>query len=190
MQTVHGNMFKPVVLVFAGPNGSGKTTITRKFPRHGVYVNADDLKVEYSLTDIEAAQQAEALKNKLVENKADFTFETVLSTDRNLLLLQRAKENGYEVHCIYILTCNADINVARVRARVRDGGHDVPEEKIRSRYVKALELLPRIIDTCDKILIYDNSVMPSLIFNKNENVVEYHPTEIWPVEKLKKLLKH
>ena len=184
-----GNMSKPVVLVFAGPNGSGKSTIAGKMQHHGVYVNADDLKAEYSITDIEAAQQAEALRNKLVENKADFTFETVLSTDRNLLLLQKAKENGYEIQCIYVLTCNADINIARVRGRVRDGGHDVPEEKIRSRYVKALELLPKIIDICDKILIYDNSVMPSLIFKKDENVIEYHPTEIWPVGKLKKLLK-
>ena len=181
-------MFKPVVLVFAGPNGSGKTTITRQFPRHGVYINADDLKAEYSLADTEAARQAEALRNKLVEKKADFSFETVLSTERNLLLLQRAKENGYEVHCIYILTCNADINVARVRGRIRDGGHDVPEEKIRSRYVKALKLLPKIIEVCDKILIYDNSVMPSLLFKKDENVNDYYPTEIWPVEKLKKLL--
>ena len=186
---VPGNMSKPVVLVFAGPNGSGKSTIAGKMQHHGVYVNADDLKAEYSITDIEAAQQAEALRNKLVENKADFTFETVLSTDRNLLLLQKAKENGYEIQCIYVLTCNADINIARVRGRVRDGGHDVPEEKIRSRYVKALELLPKIIDVCDKILIYDNSIMPSLVFKKDENVKDYFPTEIWPIEKLKKLLK-
>jgi len=55
----HGNMSKPVVLVFAGPNGSGKTTITKLMPHYGVYVNADDLKKEYALTDLEAAQKAE-----------------------------------------------------------------------------------------------------------------------------------
>jgi predicted ABC-type ATPase len=137
----------------------------------------------------EAAQKAEALRNKLVEKKADFTFETVLSTGRNLLLLRKAKEYGYEVQCIYVLTCNADINVARVRGRVRKGGHDVPEGKIRSRYVKALELLPQIIDVCDKILIYDNSNMPLLIFKKDEDGNSYFPTEIWPINKLKDLLK-
>ena len=183
-------MSNPVVMVFAGPNGSGKSTITRLMSLNGVYINADDLKKEYALTDIEAAEKAEALRNKLVENKADFTFETVLSTERNLLLLQKAKKNGYEVHCIYVLTCNADINIARVKVRVLEGGHDVPEGKIRSRYFKALELLPQIINVCDKILIYDNSVMPFLIFKKDDDGSEYYPSYIWPMEKLKELVKH
>ena len=189
LQTAHGNMSKPVVLVFAGPNGSGKSTITRLMHHYGVYVNADDLKKEYALTDIEAAQTVETLRNNLLKKKADFTFETVLSTERNLHLMQKAKESGYEVQCIYVLTCSADINVARVRGRILEGGHDVPENKIRSRYVKALELLPKIIDVCDKMLIYDNSIMPFLIFKKDEDGYEYYPTEIWPLKKLKKLLK-
>jgi predicted ABC-type ATPase len=182
-------MSKPKVLVFAGPNGSGKSTITAQMPYYGVYINADDLKREYGLTDLEAAQKAEALRNKLVEEKTDFSFETVLSTERNLLLLQKAKEKGYEVQCIYVLTCKADINVARVRGRVREGGHDVPEDKIRSRYIKALKLLPQMVDVCDKILIFDNSIMPFLVFKKDEEGNYYFPTEIWPIEKLKELLK-
>jgi len=105
-----------------------------------------------------------------------------------LLLLRKAKESGYEVQCIYVLTCNADINVARVRGRVREGGHDVPEGKIRSRYEKALKLLPQIIDVCDKIVIYDNSIMPSLVFKKDKDGNDCFPTGIWPIEKLKRLL--
>ena len=159
---VHENMSKPLVLVFAGPNGSGKSTITKLLPQCGVYVNADDLKKEYSLTD----------------------------TERNLLLLRKAKENGYEIYCIYVLTCHADINVARVRSRVCEGGHDVAEDKIRSRYIKALELLPQIINVCDKILVYDNSTVPLLIFKKDEEGNNYFPTDLWSVEKLKDLLKH
>ena len=185
----HGNMSRPTVLAFAGPNGSGKSTITAQMPHYGVYINSDDLKKEYGLTELEAAQKAEALRNKLVEEKSDFSFETVLSTERNLLLLQKARERGYEVQCIYVLTCKADINVARVRGRVLEGGHDVPEDKIRSRYIKALKLLPQIIDVCDRILIYDNSVMPFLVFKKDEEGNAYFPTEIWPIEKLKELLK-
>ena len=185
----HGNMSRPIVLVFAGPNGSGKSTVARFIPHHGVYVNADDLKTEYALTDIEAAQKAEMLRNKLVKKKSDITFETVLSTKRNYLLLQKARKNSYEIQCIYVLTCNADINIARVRGRVREGGHDVPENKIRSRYVKALKLLPQIIDICDKMLIFDNSIMPSLVFKKDESGINYFPTDIWPIEKLHKLLQ-
>lgn len=182
-------MSEPIVLVIAGPNGSGKSTITRLIPCHGVYINADDLKMEYNLTDLEAAEKAEALRNKLVEIKANFTFETVLSTERNLLLLHKAKENDYKVECIYVLTCNADINLARVRGRVSEGGHNVPENKIRNRYFKALELLPQIINVCDRILIYDNSVMPFLVFKKTEIDYEYFPSKIWPIDKLKELLK-
>ncbi|MCL2879172.1 MAG: zeta toxin family protein [Treponema sp.] len=183
-------MSEPMVLAIAGPNGSGKTTIKNQITQYGVYINADDLKDEYGLTDLEAAQKAEALRNKLVENKADFTFETVLSTDRNLILLQKAKEAGYQIHCIYVLTCNPEINVLRVQSRVSEGGHCVPEDKIRSRYDKALKLLPGLINICDRIFVYDNSVIPSLIYKKDENGSRFFPTEIWPIEKLNKLFRN
>jgi len=179
---------KPVVLVFAGPNGSGKSTVTRGMKLFGTYVNADDMKKDYGLTDLEAAQQAEALRNGLLEKRADFSFETVLSTERNLLLLERAKADGYEIQCVYVLTCNASINVARVKARYAAGGHDVPEDKVRIRYHRALALLPRLVALCDKLLIYDNSDMPKLIFCKHDASKELFFNHIWTEEKLKALL--
>jgi len=186
-------MYKPTVLAFAGPNGSGKSTVTKNLAIYGEYVNADDLKKNHGLTDIEAAQKAEALRNGLLEKKVDFTFETVMSTERNLLLLQKARRNGYRVLCVYVLTHKADINVARVKARVRAGGHNVPEDKIRSRYRKALELLPQLIDVCDEIIIYDNSEKPVPIFQKEKDSFSgmgvISPTKNWPVEKLEELLK-
>jgi predicted ABC-type ATPase len=54
-------MPKPIILVFAVPNGSGKITITAQMPYYGMYINADDLKKEYGLTDLEAARKAETL---------------------------------------------------------------------------------------------------------------------------------
>jgi predicted ABC-type ATPase len=179
---------QPIILAFAGPNGSGKTTVTRNLPAVGTYVNADDLKREYALTDLEAAQQAEALREKLLGEGLDFSFETVLSTERNLLLLERAKSCGYEVRCIYVLTCDESINVARVRTRHAFGGHDVPEGKIRARYHRALALLPRLIGVCDKILVYDNSDKPSLIFSKESGCLKCFPNSFWPETELKKLL--
>lgn len=177
----------PVVLVFAGPNGSGKTTVTRGLSVFGTYINADDLKKEYELTDLEAAAHAEALRNTLLDGGKDFSFETVMSTERNLLLLKKAKAQGYEVQCVYVLTCNENINVARVRARRASGGHDVPEDKIRARYHRALALLPRLIDICDKILIYDNSDKPSLIMSKAGSYIEIFPNKNWSESALKKL---
>lgn len=179
---------KPVVLAFAGPNGSGKTTLTRGLPVFGTYINADDLKKEYDITDLEAAQHAESLRNQLLNSSADFSFETVLSTENNLLLLQKAKALGYEVQCVYVLTCDENINVARVRARHAAGGHDVPEAKIRARYHRALALLPQLIHVCDKVLVYDNTDTPSLIFSKKNAYSEVFPNSHWSESALRKLL--
>ena len=179
---------KPIVLAFAGPNGSGKTTITRNLTPLGTYVNADDIKAEYGISNLEAAQQAELLRNTLLDKRQDFSFETVLSTERNLLLLEKAKEIGYEVQCIYVLTCDENINVARVRARYAAGGHDVPEDKIRLRYHRALALIPRLLATCDKVLIYDNSVTPTLIFRKEDTDSAIYPSDLWSDGDIRRLV--
>ena len=119
----------PEIIVFAGPNGSGKSTITKLAKVIEPYINADDIKRASQCTDLEAAVKAEELREKFVSLKKGFTFETVLSTDRNLRLLQRAKEKGFFIRCIYVLTANPAVNVARVKTRVANGGHDVPREK-------------------------------------------------------------
>jgi len=179
---------KPIVLVFAGPNGSGKTTVTKKLPIVGTYVNADDIKKEYDLSDLEAAQQAESLRNALLEKQVDFSFETVLSTERNLVLLERAKERGYEVQCVYVLTCDENINVARVKSRHAGGGHDVPEDKIRTRYHRALALLPRLLKICDTLLIYDNTDVPALIVSKDGIGTNVYPNNFWSEQRLWKII--
>lgn len=83
---------------------------------------------------MEAAVFATERRMSLVKEHADFTFETVLSTKRNFELLQMAKSEGYFIRCIYILTTDKEINVSRVHARVLNGGHSVPDDKIRVRY--------------------------------------------------------
>ena len=177
----------PEVIVFAGPNGSGKTTITGMAKTVGEYINADDIKRTTLCTDIEAAQKAEELREKMISEKRDFTFETVLSTDRNLLLLKKAKEQGYFVRCIYVLTANADNNVARVSARQAIGGHGVPEDKIRSRYSKALALIPQLVEVCDILHVYDNTKEPFRIFKKRKDVYFHWENKYWNFEKISDL---
>ena len=82
----------PEIIIFAGPNGSGKTTITRMARTIGVYINADDIKRSSLCSDLEAAVKAEELREEMIEKGEDFTFETVLSTDRNLKLLKKLKK--------------------------------------------------------------------------------------------------
>ena len=178
---------KPEVMVFAGPNGSGKSTITRMARTVGVYINADDIKRSTLCTDLEAAITAEKLRNSAVDNHDDFTFETVLSTERNLDLLKRAKQEGYFLRCIYVLTANANINIARVSARVSTGGHGVPVDKIRTRYGRALKLLPEIINVCDIVHIYDNSVEPFRIFKKRKDIYFKWENQFWSSKDIEKL---
>jgi predicted ABC-type ATPase len=87
-----------------------------------------------------------------------------------------------------VLTCDENINVARVRARHASGGHDVPEDKIRIRYHRALALIPKLIGVCDKFLLYDNSETPTLIFRKENTDALIFPNGLWSEVKLEKLL--
>ena len=178
---------KPEIIVFAGPNGSGKSTITKMANIIEPYINADDIKKANYCTDIEAAVMADEKRNALIDDNESFTFETVLSTDRNLKLLKRAKEKGYFIRCIYVLTANPQINVNRVFIRTQSGGHNVPKEKILSRYTKALKLIPQLIEICDVCHIYDNSNEPERIFKKRKNEFFCWENSFWKKDDIKRL---
>lgn len=175
-------MKKPEIIVFAGPNGSGKSTLTEILRPQGVlYINADDIQRVLGCDNLEAAKLAEARRESCLTAGQNFCFETVLSTDRNLKLLHRAKEAGFFIRCYYVLTVSPCINVARVSGRVSAGGHDVPADKIVSRYHKALNLIPELIPVCDICHIYDNSLNePYRIFKKRKDQYWYCPQrQLW-----------
>ncbi|MBQ9609078.1 MAG: zeta toxin family protein [Lachnospiraceae bacterium] len=178
---------QPEIIVFAGPNGSGKSTITRMAKTVGVYINADDIKSASLCSDMEAALKAEELRESMLAKGEDFTFETVLSTDRNLKLLKKAKDKGYFIRGIYVLTSNADVNVIRVNVRESLGGHGVPEEKIRIRYDRALKLIPQLVDVCDILHIYDNTNSPFRIFKKRKDVYFCWENKYWKKTDIEKL---
>ena len=112
----------------------------------------------------------------------------MLSTERNLKLLEKAKGAGYFIRCYYILTSDPTINVWRVRSRVESGGHDVPEEKIIARYDRALSLIKDLVKVCDVCHIYDNSgTKPFRIFKKRKDEVFYDECSDWSFEDIRLL---
>jgi predicted ABC-type ATPase len=159
----------PVLLVIAGPNGGGKTTVTvklrsEKWSDDVEYLNPDDVARERfgdwnsPQASLEAARWTSARREALLTQRAGIAFETVFSTDEKLDFVVRAKAAGYFVRLFFVGTTDPRINAARVAGRVMQGGHTVPIEKIVSRYGKSLANLPPAIRVADRVYIYDNSV--------------------------------
>lgn len=97
------------------------------------------------------------LGNELISSGKKFSLETVMSHHSKIDFLDLAKNNGYKNYLYYMSTESADINVDRVTLRVKDKGHYVEEEKIRSRYVRSMDLLYDATTRCYRSFIFDNS---------------------------------
>jgi predicted ABC-type ATPase len=97
------------------------------------------------------------LRKRLVQKKATFTFETVMSHISKVDLLKTAQQSGYRTYLYYVATDDPAINVSRVRNRVRLGGHPVPEDRIVPRYHRSLDLLIDAIRHANRAYIFDNS---------------------------------
>ena len=179
----------PIVLVFAGPNGSGKSTVTKGFDIIGEYINADEIKKQRNCSDLEAAQFATALREDAVKNKRDFTSETVLSSSRNVELLKNAKAAGYRIEVVFVLTADPQINVSRVAQRVKNGGHDVPKDKIISRYHKSLDNISVMLKISDIMWVVDNSTEKAeLIIYSKDDEISINATSLWSADKISRLI--
>ena len=160
---------KPVLIVIAGPNGSGKTTITSKILRHewlegAVYVNPDQVAQDrfgdWNSPEavLQAAQYCEEQREECLRNQQSLIFETVLSTDGKVDFIRRAHETGYFIRIFFVSTAHPTINASRIAQRVMEGGHDVPITKIISRYQKSILNCKRVAAIADRVYVYDNSV--------------------------------
>ncbi len=104
-----------------------------------------------------AAVAVDFIQQKLLEKGVSFTFETVMSHPSKVDLLEQAQRLGYRTYLYYVATEDPAINISRVRNRVQQGGHDVPEDRIRSRYHGSLDLLNAAIRHTNRAYIFDNS---------------------------------
>lgn len=171
------NEKKPTLCIVAGPNGSGKTTTTiqlleNEWAADSVYINPDNIAQE-TFGDwnspeavLKAAQHSTELRYKCLEEKKNFVFETVFSSDEKLDFVRKAKEAGFFIRFFFVCTEKPSINVLRVTNRFLTGGHEVPISKIVTRYYKSLANAAIAISMVDRAYIYDNSVenqLPKLI---------------------------
>jgi predicted ABC-type ATPase len=152
---------RPIVVAIAGPNGAGKTTF---FHSHlaaaGIrFVNADVIARELGLAPYEAAQVADALRRELLKRGESFVFETVFSdpVGDKVAFLEEAARQGHGVVVCYIGVAGPDQSTERVAMRVSQGGHDVPDDKLRSRFHRTLDNLRLAIRRLPHVLVYDNS---------------------------------
>lgn len=212
----------PRMRMFAGPNGSGKTTVQRDIAQQfgqdflGVLVNPDDLEAtirrrgqldlgpfgisaddrevrdaftsssflkQHNLAEAAACLRcdgraidfsglamnsyyasvlADFLRRKLLAGAVSFTFETVMSERGKVDLLGEAQRLGFRTYLYYVATEDPEINVSRVALRVTQGGHDVPKDKIVSRYHRSLSLLGEAARQADRAYFFDTSEPESL----------------------------
>ncbi|MDB5122380.1 MAG: putative ABC-type ATPase [Mucilaginibacter sp.] len=100
---------------------------------------------------------ADFLRKKLLAERKRFSFETVFSHESKLEIMQQARDAGYKVYLYFVCTESPKINVFRVEARTKKGGHNVPEDKIVTRYYRALELLHDAAQLAYQAYFFDNS---------------------------------
>lgn len=104
-----------------------------------------------------ASVVSEEIRKRLMDLRKSFTFETVMSHESKPALLETAQDLGYRTYLYFVATEDPDINVSRVAYRVSQNGHDVPADKIISRYERSLNLLLSAIRASDRAFLFDNS---------------------------------
>ena len=157
----------PNLIVLAGPNGAGKSTTAPALLRDllGVseFVNADTIAQGLSgfapeSSAIAAGRAMLARLDQLASARADFAFETTLASRTFAPWIAKLRTSGYRIHLVFLWLPSADLAVARVRDRVRAGGHDVPELTVRRRYDRGLRNFSGLYKAlADRWIVYDNS---------------------------------
>ncbi len=183
---------KPKLIVIAGPNGSGKTSLTSQILKHKwiedcVYINPDNIAQE-EFGDwnnfesvLKAAKLATLMREECLEKGESLIFETVLSATDKIDFIERALDLGYFVRLFFVGTNHPSINASRIVHRVLEGGHDVPITKIVSRYYKSIINCGFLSKYVDRLYVYDNSedyVSPKLLFRTKNGKLEKFYTEI------------
>jgi len=160
----------PTFTVVAGANGAGKSTLTR-LGREGFQDSAvlDPDAIARSMREtstdpnstIDTGRNVLQMAEELLAGRQSFLVETTLSGNTDLRMMDRAKSLGYTVVLIYIGTTDVTLNMQRIRNRVQEGGHDVPEKDQLRRYPRSFANLKKAFALADEAALFDNSTRGS-----------------------------
>ena len=158
---------KPRIYVLAGVNGAGKSSVGGRSLRlvGGDYFNPDELAAairEESGCSLEEANARAWTEGKerleqAIRERRNFTFETTLGANTIPRLLRQAADEGFDVRIWFVGLASVEQHMARVRARVASGGHDIPEEKIRERWDGSRRNIIRLLPHLTELRVFDNS---------------------------------
>lgn len=171
----------PIYTVFAGVNGAGKTSIYKsiydKQNKDEKRINTDEMVARIGSwkdnnLQIRCAREAVKLIKRYILEGISFNQETTLSGKSIINNIKAAKANGFYVVMNYIGVESSEIAKERVRFRVSNGGHGIPDEDIERRYYDSLNNLKDVIEICDEINVYDNTEMFKIIISiQNGHIV-------------------
>ncbi|WP_020560530.1 zeta toxin family protein [Thiofilum flexile] len=161
---------KPLAIMVVGGNGAGKTTfIKNALPQllnlnpMPTFINADIWQAQtfgrsgHLEEDKKAQAWAEQTRLQHIKAKQSFIAETVFSHPSKIELVSTIKNAGFTVLLIHVGLKDADLALHRIRQRVKEGGHDVPIDKVKERYDRLLPLVAEATHYADLAFIYDNS---------------------------------
>ena len=151
---------RPLIIALAGSNGAGKSTFYDSYLADGGlrFINADELSASLGMLPYDAAELAASIRRELVSQRESFIFETVLSDPVGEKVDQLASYEalGYTVVLIFIRIESPDESIKRVAMRASQGGHDVPDAKLRARFARTQANLQRAIQRLPHVIVYSN----------------------------------
>jgi len=166
------------IVIIAGPNGAGKTTFAREFLPNEAdcpnFVNADLIAAGLSpfAPELAAFKAGRLMLEEIashVKRGESFAFETTLSGLTYAQMIPVWRSSGYAVELAFLSLSDVEIAIERVAIRVRQGGHNVPEEVIRRRFSHGIRNFERYKLLVDSWQLYDNSDIPTILIEEGQN---------------------